>query len=97
LPRERASCYRFDQCILCSPIERYLKRMPLKRDALMLAMRQFGTDFELAVWQRAYEAFSAEEHNRVMKVTGNRWITQSSWRAPGDAHRLLPEYGVKLG
>jgi hypothetical protein len=45
--------------------------MPLEREALLLAMRQFGTDFERAAWQRAYEAFSAEEHNRVMQVTGN--------------------------
>ena len=52
-------------------IERHLERMPLEREALLLAMRQFGTDFERAAWQRAYEAFSAEEHNRVMQVTGN--------------------------
>jgi len=52
-------------------IERHLERMPLERDALLLAMRQFGADFDRATWQAAYEAFSAEEHNRVVQVTGN--------------------------
>ncbi|MFI5004224.1 MAG: hypothetical protein ACHQE6_04350 [Solirubrobacterales bacterium] len=52
-------------------IERHLERMPLERDALLLAMRQFGTDFDRDAWQTAYEAFSAEEHNRVVQVTGN--------------------------
>jgi hypothetical protein len=52
-------------------IERRLERMPLERDALMLAMRQFGKDFDGVSWRRAYEAFSAEEHNRVVQVTGN--------------------------
>ena len=28
-------------------------------------MRQFGEDFDSAAWRVAYEAFSAEEHNRV--------------------------------
>lgn len=35
--------------------------MPLERDALLLAMRQFGTDFDRDAWQTAYEAFSAED------------------------------------
>jgi hypothetical protein len=52
-------------------IERRLERMPLERDALMLAMRQFGKDFDDQLWRTAYEAFSAEEHNRVVQVTGN--------------------------
>jgi hypothetical protein len=52
-------------------IERHLERMPLERDALLLAMRQFGADFDRDAWQTAYEAFSAEEHNRVVQVTGN--------------------------
>jgi uncharacterized protein YutE (UPF0331/DUF86 family) len=52
-------------------IERHLERMPLERDALLLAMRQFGEDFDRGAWQVAYEAFSAEEHNRVVQVTGN--------------------------
>jgi hypothetical protein len=52
-------------------IERRLERMPLERDALMLAMRQFGEDFDSTAWRVAYEAFSAEEHNRVVQVTGN--------------------------
>jgi uncharacterized protein YutE (UPF0331/DUF86 family) len=52
-------------------IERHLERMPLERDALLLAMRQFGADFDRNAWQAAYEAFSAEEHNRVVQVTGN--------------------------
>ncbi len=52
-------------------IERYLERMPLERDALLLAMRQFGVDFDRDAWRAAYEAFSAEEHNRVVQVTGN--------------------------
>ena len=52
-------------------IERHLERMPLERDALLLAMRQFGADFDRNVWRAAYEAFSAEEHNRVVQVTGN--------------------------
>jgi uncharacterized protein YutE (UPF0331/DUF86 family) len=52
-------------------IERHLERMPLERDALLLAMRQFGADFDSDAWQAAYEAFSAEEHNRVVQVTGN--------------------------
>jgi hypothetical protein len=50
-------------------IERHLERMPLERDALLLAMRQFGTDFDRDAWRTAYEAFSAEEHNRVVQVT----------------------------
>jgi hypothetical protein len=45
--------------------------MPLERDALLLAMRQFGEDFDRAEWQTAYEAFTAEEHNRVVQVTSN--------------------------
>ena len=52
-------------------IERHLERMPLERDALLLAMRQFGADFDRDAWRAAYEAFSAEEHNRVVQVTGN--------------------------
>ncbi len=52
-------------------IERHLERMPLEREALLLAMRQFGADFDRDAWQAAYEAFSAEEHNRVVQVTGN--------------------------
>jgi hypothetical protein len=36
-----------------------------------LAMRQFGANFDRDAWQTAYEAFSAEEHNRVVQVTGN--------------------------
>src|SRR5580704_2896892 len=52
-------------------IERHLERMPLERDALLLAMHQFGADFDRDAWQTAYEAFSAEEHNRVVQVTGN--------------------------
>jgi len=52
-------------------IERHLERMPLERDALLLAMGQFGADFDRDTWQTAYEAFSAEEHNRVVQVTGN--------------------------
>ena len=52
-------------------IERRLERMPLEREALSLAMRQFGEDFESAKWRAAYEAFSAQEHNRVVQVTGN--------------------------
>ncbi len=52
-------------------IERHFERMPLERDALLLAMRQFGADFDRDAWQTAYEAFSAEEHNRVVQVTGN--------------------------
>jgi hypothetical protein len=52
-------------------IERHLERMPLEREALLLAMRQFGVDFDRGAWQSAYEAFSAEEHNRVVQVTGN--------------------------
>ena len=52
-------------------IERHLERMPLERDALLLAMRQFGADFDRDAWRTAYEAFSAEEHNRVVQVTGN--------------------------
>ena len=34
-------------------------------------MRQFGTHFDRDAWQTAYEAFSAEEHNRVVQVTSN--------------------------
>lgn len=52
-------------------IERHLERMPLERDALLLAMRQFGEDFDLDTWKATYEAYSAEEHNRVVQVTGN--------------------------
>lgn len=52
-------------------IERHLERMPLERDALLLAMRQFGADFDHDAWHAAYEAFTAEEHNRVVQVTGN--------------------------
>jgi uncharacterized protein YutE (UPF0331/DUF86 family) len=52
-------------------IERHLERMPLERDALLLAMRQFGVDFDRDAWRTAYEAFSAEEHNRVVQVTSN--------------------------
>lgn len=52
-------------------IERHLERMPLEREALLLAMRQFGVDFDREAWQGAYEAFSAEEHNRVLQVTAN--------------------------
>jgi hypothetical protein len=52
-------------------IERRLERMPLEREALSLAMRQFGEDFDGAKWRAAYEAFSAQEHNRVVQVTGN--------------------------
>ena len=52
-------------------IERHLERMPLERDALLLAMHQFGADFDRDAWRAAYEAFSAEEHNRVVQVTGN--------------------------
>jgi len=66
-PREKIAVSEEDR----ERIERHLERMPLERDALLLAMRQFGTDFDLVSWQRAYEAFSAEDHNRVMQVTGN--------------------------
>jgi len=52
-------------------IERHLERMPLERDALLLATAQFGSDFDRDAWQIAYEAFTAEEHNRVVQVTGN--------------------------
>jgi hypothetical protein len=52
-------------------IERHLERMPLEREALLLAMRQFGAEFDRSAWQAAYEAFSAEEHNRVVQVTSN--------------------------
>lgn len=52
-------------------IERRLERMPLEREGLLLAMRQFGEDFDLDRWRAAYEAFSAEDHNRVVQVTGN--------------------------
>lgn len=52
-------------------IERRLERMPLARDALMLAMGQFGKDFDGAKWRNAYEALSAQERNRVVQVTGN--------------------------
>lgn len=52
-------------------IERRLERMPLERDALMLAMRQFGKDFDGVSWRTAYEAYTAEEQNRVVQVTGN--------------------------
>jgi len=52
-------------------IERHLERMPLERDALLLAMGQFGADFDRDAWRTAYEAFSAEEHNRVVQVTSN--------------------------
>lgn len=52
-------------------IERRLERMPLERDALILATLQFSEDFDSAAWRAAYEAFSAEEHNRVVQVTGN--------------------------
>jgi hypothetical protein len=52
-------------------IERHLERMPLEREALLLAMRQFGAKFDRSAWQAAYEAFSAEEHNRVVQVTSN--------------------------
>ena len=34
-------------------------------------MAQFGSDFDRDAWQIAYEAFTAEEHNRVVQVTGN--------------------------
>jgi hypothetical protein len=52
-------------------IERRLERMPLERDALMLAMRQFGKDFDAKSWRTAYEALSAVERNRVVQITGN--------------------------
>jgi hypothetical protein len=52
-------------------IERRLERMPLEREALTLAMGQFGEDFDPLKWRSAYEAFSAQEHNRVVQVTGN--------------------------
>ncbi len=52
-------------------IERHLERMPLEREALLLAMHQFGADFDRDAWRAAYEAFSAEEHNRVVQVTSN--------------------------
>ena len=52
-------------------IERRLERMPLEREALSLAMGQFGDDFDMAAWRTAYEAFSAHEHNRVVQVTGD--------------------------
>jgi hypothetical protein len=52
-------------------IERRLERMPLEREALSLAMGQFGEDFDPSKWRSAYEAFSAQEHNRVVQVTGN--------------------------
>lgn len=45
--------------------------MPLEREALSLAMRQFGEDFDGEEWRTAYEAFSAQEHNRVVQVPGN--------------------------
>jgi hypothetical protein len=32
-------------------IERHLERMPLERDALLLAMRQFGAGFDRDAWQ----------------------------------------------
>lgn len=52
-------------------IERRLERMPLERDALTLAMRQFGEDFDAAIWRTAYEALTAPERNRVVQVTAN--------------------------
>ena len=45
--------------------------MPLERDALTLAMRQFGEDFDAVKWRAAYEALSAPERNRVVQVTAN--------------------------
>jgi uncharacterized protein YutE (UPF0331/DUF86 family) len=52
-------------------IERRLERMPLERDGLMLAMGQFGEDFDPDRWHAAYEALSAEDHNQVVQITGN--------------------------
>jgi hypothetical protein len=76
-------------------IERHLERMPLERDALLLAMRQFGADFDRNAWQAAYEAFSAEEHNRVVQVTGNlralvdnyapKWTRTTTGKSPHKA------------
>lgn len=37
----------------------------------MLAMRQFGPDFDATGWRAAYESLSAQERNRVVQVTGN--------------------------
>jgi hypothetical protein len=49
-PREKITASEEDR----ERIERHLERMLLERDALLLAMRQFGTNFELVAWQRAY-------------------------------------------
>jgi hypothetical protein len=32
-------------------IERHLERMPLERDALLLAIRQYGADFDRDAWE----------------------------------------------
>ena len=81
-------------------IERHLKRMPLERDALLLAMRQFGTDFDRDAWQQAYEAFTAEEHNRIAQVTSNLRATLTGLKLlpsfTASYVQWLAEYGIDL-
>jgi hypothetical protein len=47
-----------------------LERLPAQRQALRKAMRQFGADFDLPTWTRAFESTDPDDINRVFAVTG---------------------------
>lgn len=56
---------------LQSLIEGRLGDLPLDRDALKLAMAQFGNDFDLAEFRKAHASRDAQERNRARLVTSN--------------------------
>ncbi len=52
----------------CYPSSLVKLRLPSRSDRYILRTL-FGVDFDSDAWQTAYEALSAEEHNRVAQVT----------------------------
>jgi hypothetical protein len=47
-----------------------LERLAPQRKALRKAMRQFGEDFDLPEWTRAFDSPDSDDINRVFTVTG---------------------------
>lgn len=58
-----------DSAVATDLIARRLERMPAERNALQLALGQFGDDFDLGLWARLYESFDPADMNGVRQVT----------------------------
>jgi hypothetical protein len=48
-----------------------LERIPAQRRALLAATKQFGDDFDLRSWARAFDSSEVEDINMVVQVTGD--------------------------